>query len=657
MHLPRLAQCGPFRIVRMLPVALVISGSLAMSPIRQVTVLPQPDPAAGHWTSHGPSGGEIFGIAVDQADAQVAYASVGSILTADDHRIGGVFKTLDGGSSWREIGPSETSFFSVAVSRSDPQRVFASSNEGLWRSIDAGVAWSIVLPGESWPAPPAIDPADALHIWVISDGAAWRSLDGGSTWTQMFTAEAVGFDSGVPSRLHRARLEEIGVGDAFHLGFAYSDDRGETWSSPMTFDDVGSVRRIVGDPSDPNRIYTADDIFRSTDRGVTWTRLPNQLGAFQDLAVDPRLPDTLYGAGGDSLFVSRDAGATWTEILVVPMRSVAAAASEAGTRVFAGTFRGLYSSDDLETWSDRSSGLRGAPWQTLALDPGNSSTIYSVGTEGFAASSNGGSSWSQDLMSPAAGGALAVDPSDPSRILASGWSAGIVRSRDAGATWETVFGPGGYTFAIVFDQANPSIVYAADFYPLKSTDGGESWRVINHGIESFGASTIAIDSGDSAFLYMISLAHGGPANSLFRSTDAGESWVLDAGLAYASVGTIQVVLADPGRPGVVWLGTSSGLFRGSSSNSAWSQTGFTDSVSAVAADGSANGALYVASGSGNVFRSLDEGVTWEPMGTGLPRLSVYTLLADAAGGVLYAAAGDGVYSLDLRRHPHVLQPR
>ena len=646
----------PFRvIVRMLAVwPWLISGSLAMSPVRQVTVLPQPDPAAGHWTSQGPSGGEIFGIAVDQADAQVAYASAGSILTADDHRIGGVFKTLDGGSSWREIGPSETSFFSVAVSRSDPQRVFASSNEGLWRSIDGGVEWSMVLPGESWPAPPAIDPADALHVWVISDGAAWRSLDGGSIWTQMFTAEAVGFDSGLPSRLHRARLEEVGI-DVFRLRFAYSDDRGETWSTGDGGASGGvGVRRIVSDPADPNTLYTADEVFRSTDRGVSWTQLPSD-PRISDLAIDPLLPNTLYGVDGQGLFVSRDSGATWTEALDVPMRSVAAAASEGGTRVFAGSFRGLYVSDDGQTWIGSSSGLRGAPWRTLALDPGNSSTLYSVGSEGFAASSNGGSSWSQDLMSPAAGGALAVDPSNPSRILASGWSAGIVRSRDAGATWETVFAPGGYTFAIVFDQSAPSIVYAVDFYPLKSTDGGESWRVINHGVESIGANKIAIDSGDSQLLYMSSFSSGEPTNSLFRSSDAGESWVRDAGLADA--GAIQAILADPGRAGVVWLGTSSGLLRGSSSDTAWSQTGFTDSVSAVAADGSANGALYVASGSGNVFRSLDEGVTWEPMGTGLPRLNVYSLLVDTAGGVLYAAAGDGVYSLDLRRHPHVLQPR
>ncbi len=655
MNLPRLAQCGPFRVIVWMLVVWpwLISGSLAMSPVRQVTVLPQPDPAAGHWTSHGPFGGEIFGIAMDQADTQVAYASVGSIYTADDHRVGGVFKTSDGGLSWKEIGPSETSFFSVAVSPSDPYLLFATSNDGLWRSADGGVRWSMVLAGVSWPAPPAIDPADALQVWVISDGAAWRSLDGGSTWTQMFTAEAVGFDSGLPSRLHRARLEEVGI-DVFGLRFAYSDDRGETWSTATTFSDASNVRRIVSDPADPNNIYTADEVFRSTDRGLSWIQLPSE-PRISDLAVDPRVPGTLYGVG-QGLLVSRDSGATWTNALDVPMRSVAAAASEGVTRVFAGSFRGLYVSDDGQTWISSSSGLRGAPWQTLALDPTNSSTIYSVGSEGVAASSNGGSSWSQDLMSPAAGRALAVDPSNPSRILASGWSAGIVRSRDAGATWQAVFSPGaGYTSAIVFDPVHPSIVYAADFYPLKSMDGGESWSAINHGIESIGANKIAIDSGDSQLLYMSSFSSGAPTNSLFRSADAGESWVRDAGLADA--GAIQAILADPGRPGAVWLGTSSGLLRGSSSDTAWSQTGFIDLVSAVVADGSANGALYVASGSGNVFRSLDEGVTWEPMGTGLPQLNVYSLLVDTAGGVLYAAAGDGVYSLDLRRHPHVLPRR
>lgn len=637
--------------------ALLAALIQAVQPRGPVVVPPQPDPAKGRWTNHGPSGGEVWGIAVDPSDSQIAYAAVGSLYTSDEHRVGGVFKTLEGGSSWREIGPAETSFFTVAVSRSDPDRQFASSYDGLWRSVDGGVEWEKVLPGVSWPAPAALDPADVLHVWVVSDGAAWRSLDGGSTWAQMFTADAVGFDSGVPSRLHRAQVGQFGPGDNVELHFTYSDDRGETWSTASAFSNANRVRRIVSDPANPNTIYAAGDfyIFRSTDRGVTWTELPNQLG-ISDLAVDPRLPDTLYGTGGNFLFVSRDAGATWTEVLHEFIGSVTASAFEGATRVFAGTYRGLYSSDDLETWVDRNAGLRGAPWQTLALDPRNSSTIYSVGTEGFAASSNGGSSWSQDLMSPAAGRALAVDPSNPSRILASGWSAGIVRSRDAGATWDPIFSPGaGYTSAIVFDPVNPSIVYAADFYPLKSTDGGESWSAINHGIESIGANKIAIDSGDSELLYMSSFSSGAPTNSLFRSANAGESWVRDAGLADA--GAIQTVLADPGRAGVVWLGTSSGLLRGTSSDTAWSQTGFTDSVSAVAADGSANGALYVASGLGGVFRSLDEGVTWEPMGTALPLLNVYELRADAAGGVLYAATNDGVYSLDLRRRPRVVAPR
>ncbi len=288
----------------------------------------------------------------------------------------------------------------------------------------------------------------------------------------------------------------------------------------------------------------------------------------------------------------------------------------------------------------------------------NSSALYTVGRTGFATSTDGGATWAEDLTSPASGGAIAVSPSDPSVILASGWSSGIVRSRDGGATWETAFGPGFNTSAIVFDRADPSIVYAADFYPLKSTDGGESWRVINHGVESIGVGTVAIDSGDSAILY--ASYNGYTLTALYRSLDRGESWVRDPGLDTG--GVIYAVLPDPGRPGVVWLGTGGrGLLRGGSSGTEWSATGFTDPVSAIAVDGSSNGAIYVASVFGGVFRSLDEGATWEPLGTGFPDVNayanVYALLADTASGVLYAATNDGVYSLDLRRRPRVVPPR
>ncbi len=611
-----------------------------------------PAAAVGRWSSHGPFGGAVYAIAIDPTDPQVAYASLGSIYTVDDHRIGGVFKTFDGGSSWKEIGPPDTSFFSVAVAPSDPRVVFASSDEGLWKSVNRGVDWSLVLPGVSGPAPPAIEPADALHVWVVSDGAAWRTIDGGSTWTRMFErAEAVGLDSGRPSRLHRARHEEVRL-DAFVVRFAYSDDRGETWSPSTTFDDGTSVRQIVSDPSDPNTLYTADESFRSVDRGVSWSPLPSEF-LITDLVVDPLSSSSLYAiALNGGLVVSRDSGLTWTKTLDVSGRSVAAAAFEGRTRIFAGSSQGLYFSDDGETWIASNEGLRGASWHALALDPRNSSRIYAVGRTGFAASSDGGATWTADLTSPASGGAIAVSPSEPALILASG--AGIVRSRDGGATWQTAFAPSGsFTSAIVFDPGNASVVYATGFFPLKSTDGGESWRIINNGTDTIGLRTIAIDSGDSAILY--ASYNGSFSGGLFRSLDAGESWNHDPGPEGAFVQ--EAVLPDPGRPGVVWLGAEGGLFRGSSSDTTWIQTGFTEPVTAVAADGSAGGALYVASGTSGVFRSLDEGVTWEPMGTGLPRVRVYALLADTASGVLYAAANDGVYSLDLRRRPRVIPPR
>ncbi|HEY1251973.1 MAG TPA: hypothetical protein VGH97_12345 [Thermoanaerobaculia bacterium] len=624
----------------------------AVPAVRQIDPPAPYDAKTGRWRSSGPSGGEVNGIAVDPADSRVEYATMGNGYTNDEHRIGGIFKTVDGGSSWREVGPPEESFFTVAVAHSDPHVVYASSYAALWRSTDGGRSWTTVLTAIYGPPSRAeIDPADANHVWVVADGSARRSIDGGATWTPMFAAEGVGFDSGVPSRLHRVRLEETGI-DGYSLRFAYSDDRGATWSSGGTFDRGYGPGRIVGDPTDPDTVYTTGDIFRSTDRGASWTRLPNDLGRFSDLAVDPLHPDTLYGATGNDLFVSRDDGTTWTVILDALAGSVAAVPFDGFTRVFAGTYRGLYASDDGNTWTASVSGLRGAPWQSIALDPTSSGAIYAEGSEGFAASRNGGSTWSEDLMSPAAGSAVAVSPADPSRILASGWSSGIVRSRDAGATWEAVFSPYGNASTIVFDPKNPSTVYAAVFYPIKSTDGGETWHSIIHGVESYSTNTIAVDSGDSSIVHLLTYQ-----NALFRSTDAGETWVLDAGLDLGYYTRLQALLADLGRPGVVWVGTSSGLYRGDSSGTVWSPTGLVDSVVAVAADGAPEGALYVASASGVVSRSLDEGATWEPLGTGLPPRVISSLLVDEKRGVLYAATNDGVYSLDLRRQPHALPPR
>ena len=84
------------------------------------------------------------------------------------------------------------------------------------------------------------------------------------------------------------------------------------------------MEAIAVDPSNPRFVYASGvlaGVYRSTDRGETWTQLPFEPGAPYLVVVDPRRPSTLYVSadpvqtGGPTMFKSTDSGWTWEPAL------------------------------------------------------------------------------------------------------------------------------------------------------------------------------------------------------------------------------------------------------------------------------------------------------------------------------------------------------
>jgi photosystem II stability/assembly factor-like uncharacterized protein len=109
---------------------------------------------------------------------------------------GGIFKSTDGGQTWRQLAgglPSGIAQAYITISRSDPRRLFASvATKGgveLYRSDDTGETWSTVttdprpkprIGGGDLPVP-AIDPKNPDVIYMVGT-VTWKSSDGGKTW-------------------------------------------------------------------------------------------------------------------------------------------------------------------------------------------------------------------------------------------------------------------------------------------------------------------------------------------------------------------------------------------------------------------------------------------------------------------------------------------
>ena len=231
---------------------------------------------------------------------------------------GGVFKSSDGAESWSDTrGPSCLSALSIDPLK--PSTIYAGScYMGVVKSVDGGRRWTQIgdglprNPNGAWVSALTIDPInpDNLYAGVVEVGVrgSWhvfKSADGGYTWsaTSLMTPApdpwaltALTIDPLNTNTLYAAVLDSAsGTG-----GFWKSSDGGASWQSLR---DRGDIAAVIVDSRQPGIVFASasDGILRSTDGGENWAAAPGSSG-FRLLALDPENSDTLYAAGGGSLF-------------------------------------------------------------------------------------------------------------------------------------------------------------------------------------------------------------------------------------------------------------------------------------------------------------------------------------------------------------------
>jgi hypothetical protein len=322
------------------------------------------------------------------------------------------------------------------------------------------------------------------------------------------------------------------------------------------------------DPSNPNKVYTggAGNVLKSNDGGTTWETLPLAGDATTTIAIDRTHSNIVY-------------------------------AGIAFTNYCHHSFRRLFKSvNDGGSWSDSSPPINGCDSiNALVLHPSNLNTIYVANFDDF------GDSWTP-----------------------------LIKSADAGASWNPLFGPPLVSLAI--DPLNANTMYAGTFdfeyfgYDgvdsrngvLKSTDGGVSWSTT--GLSNTAVEALVIDPLNPNILYAATKGfYSEPRGfrGLFKSTNSGVSWsAINNGLTHL-VGT---------NPGWQWPAT---LTRAS-----------------LVVHPSVTNLLYAGFPGGGVFKSIDSGANWEPFNNGLTTMDIRALaLVPSNPGVLYAATAAGIFKI------------
>ena len=473
----------------------------------------------------------------------------------------GVARTADGGQTWQDVEITSDNVLVYDFGAVGANRVLANTSSGLYVNEGEGSWKPIQLPG--------VPPATRLDVLATDpsgmvatsfQGAVLTSADRGQSWTRVVPEEA--------GRIPRAVSSE---GVLFQWGappeiVSISTDDGATWTEEYVSSDA--VLRVYAAPSSGETYAgTKGGLYRRDPEGTGWT-----LAGLSDL------PSTDILQGGDELFVATRNGfyraaigggtTDW-----VPSNGglnhawiSELAAGDEGT-VYVGEFTGRVSTltDDGAEWTEI-----GRFEYVTALDVGPDGTVF-VGS-----GPNADPLWRREtdgtwtpLPLPVFV-VFALYVTDSSTVLA-GHDEGISLSEDRGDTWETVTVLGAFgTNDLVKDEASETL-YAGGGGVSRSLDGGRSWEFV--GIP--GESVRAVWARGDVLLAGI---YGiGEPDRVMRSADGGDTWqtVLQVGGPPAEFAT---------RVGEVYVAVSTEV---------------------------AGRQLY---------RSVDEGATWEAFTEGLPEV-------------------------------------
>ena len=394
---------------------------------------------AASWQQVGPAGPPIAA-----GPGGVVIAGRPSSLVTARGPSPGVFKSLDGGTTWAPVAsPGFASAFSVGPS---PSKIYAAvGGPGVMASGNGGQSWQAANLGLTATSilAAAGDPHGSGTLYIAAADATsayYKSRNGGGRWRP--------FGAGAPSG---TGLVVVNNGDG-----------------PFVLDGF----TLYVDPAQPDTLYFSNGTSAagSADAGATWTPLAGPPGYYHlsFLSVDPSSPPVLYstspsfvgggGPGSCTAWKSIDGGGSWSCLGLESAFRILVAPSEPST---------LYAVGDIPAprpphllWKSLDAGASWAPIDAglpfvanleedepyLLVDPNDARRLFVSVPAGVWRSLDGGAHWTEkDHGLPHTGSMqvpgvfsplLAVDPHDPALLYAAASNIGVYRSLDGGNHWQ-----------------------------------------------------------------------------------------------------------------------------------------------------------------------------------------------------------------------------
>ncbi len=557
----------------------------------------------------------------------------------------GVYKSEDGGRTWRNMGLKESEHIGrIVIDPRDSKVIYVAAQgplfseggeRGLYKSTDGGETWSKILSGARWAGVTDVD-LDTRNPDIIL-AATWqrhrhffgylaggpesglhRSTDGGKTWKAASTVPSgegrIGLarSASEPNVVYAVAEATQNRGGTFR-----SDDGGASWRRQGSYSNVGLYyQEIFVDPKNADRVYSMDvRVQVSNDAGRTFAAL-GEAGKHVDnhaLWADPDDPDHLLIGSDGGLYETFDAGRTYRFMENLPLAQMYKidVSTDAPFAIVCGGTQDNYSFCG-PTRNNSENGIQNSNW------------FVTNGGDGFQSR---------------------IDPVDTHIIYAESQNGGLVRfDRRTGESVRIVPEPAVGEDAARWNWDSPVMIsphqrtrlYFGSQRLYRSDDRGDSWTAISPDLtRNISRPTLKFQ---------------------------GRLWSVDAvsrNTSTAFYGNLSAVAESPKVEGLIYVGTDDGLIQVTEDGGKnWRKierfagipdTSYVSYITVSAHEADVAYASIVNYQRGDfkpyVLRTADRGRTWSMISTGLPaRGSVHVVQEDPKQkGLLFVGTEFGLY--------------
>jgi photosystem II stability/assembly factor-like uncharacterized protein len=297
-------------------------------------------------------------------------------------------------------------------------------------------------------------------------------------------------------------------------GVMMSADEGESWTRASVRLGMHSdciVKALVSDPRRPEVVYAGTDtgLYRTDSGGGAWRLMdtPMRGSMVWSVAIDPVDPNIMFAGTGTpskpGIYRSTDAGQTWEQLAVeiaaecenvgIPRPTGIAIDPTDHRRVWVGLeVDGVRrSADGGETWTKVNGQIPNPDVHSVLVVAGPPRAVFTVVNDDVWRSIDDGATWqparAREVFPWHYPRSIAVKPDDAKTVFLTlgdstpGRVGTVMRSRDAGATWQNLglpVQPNSAMWTVSMPAAAPDTVLAASRYGYlyRSDDGGDSWR-------------------------------------------------------------------------------------------------------------------------------------------------------------------------------------